>query len=668
MKSVFLKLPIVIGLFACTRVLSGQEPASERPVKDLNTPRQFPQIESRAAWAQRATEIRQQALVSCGLWPMPERTPLKAHVFDKIERDGYSIEKVSLQTYPGFYLCGNLYRPLGKGKGPFPGVLNPHGHWSNGRMADEKDGSIAARCITQARLGMVAFCYDMVDYNDSYFPDHGNVPPAKTYTRHRRFATNHVNLLWNISLMGLQTWNSVRALDFLESLPDVNHKRLACTGESGGGTQTFMLGVVDPRLAAQAPIVMVSSTMQGGCLCENAPGLRVEYSNMELSAAVAPRPQFLVAATGDWTKLTLTVEGPSIEKIYRLLNAGDKFGYVRYDFGHNYNQTSREAVYGFLAHTLLGRKESTPIPEPPYQKEPDAALFVWQDGKLPPDAKTEPELEHWLVAQYQAQLAALAPRDKSTLAKFKKVMLPAWKHTLQTPWPVGVPGFHEGSTAANGDREFLLDSTATSRQLRVWCLKPEKRTGRVAVLAYPEAPPKSADAFSADLMKQGFTVLQVALDTPPARADQFAEFFYVYNRTALQERVQDLLRASAFARQELAAKQLVLSGEGRAGLYALLAAPAADAVIADCSALNCDDDQTLLSTDFFCPGLKRLGAFEGAALLAAPHPVFLHNMGTGFRADILRGSYNALGAGAAFRAETGNLSSTALAQWLAHRL
>src|SRR5205085_3306146 len=134
------------------------------------------------------------------------------------------------------------------------------------------------------------------------------------------------------SLMGLQTWNSLCALDFLESLPDADPKRLACTGESGGGTQTFMLGAIDDRLSAQAPVVMVSHTMQGGCSCENAPGLRVEYSNLEISAAAAPRPQMLVAATGDWTKATLTVEGPAIEHIYQLFNARDRLRYVRFDF------------------------------------------------------------------------------------------------------------------------------------------------------------------------------------------------------------------------------------------------------------------------------------------------------------------------------------------------
>src|SRR2546430_14203715 len=99
------------------------------PPKTLDTLRAFPEIHSRSDWEMRAGEIRDQVLVSCGLWPLPEKTPLQEKIFGKIERDGYSVEKVYFQTYPGFYLAGNLYRPLGKGNGPFPAVLNPHGHW-----------------------------------------------------------------------------------------------------------------------------------------------------------------------------------------------------------------------------------------------------------------------------------------------------------------------------------------------------------------------------------------------------------------------------------------------------------------------------------------------------------------------------------------------------------
>jgi hypothetical protein len=316
----------LVEFFTLTLCLSALSVAAaaeldQTKARDLNTPREFPAIRSAESWQQRSRHIREQALVSCGLWPMPKRTELHPRVFDRVERDGYSVEKVALETYPGVFLGGNLYRPLGKGAGPFPAVLNPHGHWANGRMADEQSGSIAARCITMARMGIIAFSYDMVGYNDTFFPDHGSVPPSQYYVRHRRFATNDTCQLWGISQMGLQTWNSIRALDFLAGLPDADPKRLGCTGESGGGTQTFMLGAVDNRLAVQAPVVMVSHSMQGGCSCENAPGLRIEYSNMEIAAAAAPRPQILVAASGDWTKDTSTVEGPAIQSVYELLGS-----------------------------------------------------------------------------------------------------------------------------------------------------------------------------------------------------------------------------------------------------------------------------------------------------------------------------------------------------------
>ncbi|MCU0786076.1 MAG: acetylxylan esterase [Verrucomicrobia bacterium] len=119
-------------------------------------------------------------------------------------------------------------------------------------MSDTKDASVAARCIGFARQGMVG-------YNDTRFPD-SCAPDFRAkgllHEVHCQFGTNRTDELWGISLMGLQTWNSIRALDFLESLPDVDKKRLACTGASGGGTQTFMLGAVDDRLAAQATNVI----------------------------------------------------------------------------------------------------------------------------------------------------------------------------------------------------------------------------------------------------------------------------------------------------------------------------------------------------------------------------------------------------------------------------
>ena len=660
-------------------------PAEKRPaVKDLNTPREFPTIASREQWQARAKEIREQVLVSCGLWPLPEKTPLQPRIYGRIERKGYSVEKVYFQPLPGFYLAGNLYRPLGRGKGPFPAILNPHGHWEAGRLADTKDGSSAARCISFARQGMIAFAYDMVGYNDTFFPDYANVPADKYYLRHRHFATNQVDLLWNVSLMGLQTWDSIRALDFLVSLPDVDRKRLACTGESGGGTQTFMLGAVEDRLAAQAPIVMVSHTMQGGCLCENAPGLRVEYSNMEIAAAAAPRPQILVAASGDWTKDTLTVEGPAIEHIYQLLNAPDEFRYVRFDFGHNYNQTSREAVYEWFGKWLLKHPNPALLKEEPYQKEPDADLRVFPDGKPPADALTEARLIESLKNLHRAQWESLVVRDETGLNGFKKLMQPAWRHTLQIEWPNSRVRSRAEKVRQSG--EFTAATLTISRSeegpaiLASYWAPPDILTNpapKVVVIcsgnndtARPDAEAKPAGLPLA-LLQRGVAVLTVDRFSTGAAPNQFTNFYATYNRTELQERVRDLLTVCAAAGSVADPRgprfcDVILWGTGRAGLWALLAAPGAGTVIADCDQLDVTSDEALLAPDLFCPGIRNIGTFEGAAMLAAPHPLLLHNTGEKFPTVALRSTYRAMGASDKVRVAAAALPDEELVKWISH--
>jgi dienelactone hydrolase len=647
-------------------------------VKDLNTPREFPAIHSRSEWESRAKAIREQILVSCGLWPLPEKSPLNARIFGKVEREGYCVEKAYFQTYPGFYLAGNLYRPLGKGNGPFPAILNPHGHWANGRMADTKEGSIAARCIHFAKQGMIAFSYDMVGYNDTQFPDW----PAndEPYRRHRRFATNEANLLWNISLMGLQTWNSIRALDFLESLPDTDKSRLACTGESGGGTQTFMLGAVDDRLAAQAPVVMVSHSMQGGCSCENAPGLRVEYSNMEIAAVPAPRPQILVAATGDWTKTMMTVEGPAVASIYKWLGAEDRLSYVQFDFDHNYNQTSREAVYHSFGRWLLHAPEAAARKEAAYAKEPDDELRVWPDGKVPADALSEAEFIKSLVRMDEAQLEALRPRDRESLEHFKRVMATGWKHTLQVNVPEGDLMVEAGPLGKAGDyrvSRLAIGRAGKGDRLPVLMITPPRdRLNGIVILAHPDGKSAFLDEAGAPaglakkVLERGtsvvlFDAFKTGELAGAEKKAHFDLFFTAYNRTDLQERVQDCITVCAFAQTHSKSRRVILCGVGRAGAWAMLAAPAADAVAADADALDLISDGALLTRDLFIPGIRKIGVFAGAAALAAPHPLLLHNAGKNFETGLLRVVYAAAKAGKMFRAEEAPVPDDELAQWLA---
>jgi hypothetical protein len=523
---------------------------------------------------------------------------------------------------------------------------------------------------------MIAFSYDMIGYNDTRFAD---ANPSQSFSDlHHQIATNRTDLLWNISLMGLQTWNSIRALDFLESLPDTDPKRLACTGESGGGTQTFILGAVEDRLAAQAPVVMVSHTMQGGCLCENAPGLRVEYSNMEIAAEPAPRPQILVAATGDWTKDTLTVEGPSIAHIYQLLNHPERFHYVRFDFDHNYNQTSREAVYEWFGKWLLHAPEPSALKEKSFQKESDAELRVFPSNQLPDGAMDLQRFLQSLRELHRREWQSLVPKDASGLKRFQSVMLPAWRHTLQVDGPRIRTEVHVEKMTACGEFSSMpvtihREGAQTGIVANYWAPPGilEKAIPRVVILVSPEPSPLRASSSGAPdpvlpFLKNGMAVLQLHQFSSGHTPDPFKDFYTTYNRTELQNRVADLLALCSASRSIEPRRQLsfrvMLAGAGRAGLWALLSAPGADAVIADCDSLDLSDESALLAPDLFCPGILNLGGFEGAAMLAAPHPLLLYNTGSKFDTKALLASYSASGFIAKVRTVTTTLPDGEIAR------
>jgi dienelactone hydrolase len=640
----------------------------------LNTPRAFPAITTRHDWEARHKTIRDRILVSCGLYPLPRRTPLRARVFDRVVRDGYTIEKVALQTYPGFYLAGNLYRPSETAE-PVPGILVAHGHWEDGRMADGPAGSIAARAITFARMGCIAFTYDMVGFNDTRQIDH-------------RFAYDRRSWLWGVNLMGLQTWNSVRALDFLVSLPDVDPSRLAITGESGGGTQTMMLGAIDDRLAAVAPCVMVSHSMQGGCLCENAPGLRIEHSNMEIAAASAPRPQILVGATGDWTTTTLTVEGPAVASIYGLYDRIDALEYKIVNAGHNINQQSREHVYTFFARHLLGRQGSDGFTEPPYEREPVAQLRVFPDNEpLPSDAKTAEELTQYLMVRGEAELERRKPRDERSLRAFKRRFRPLWEQTLALDSPTTrrqhpkrgnasarTPGLG-GHTPPSVQVEIERDAQGNRFQGRLFAPLTPAHEGLVIV------DPDNDGAISTEgvlragidsLLQQGRHVLRINAhrsdDSPTSGRNSvhnpFEHYFTTYNRTDLQEHVRDVARACDFLRTRHHSKRVIVLGLGRAGLWALLAAPVADGVAADCSQLDLTTDDRLLADDLFTPGLRRIGDFRMAATLAVPNPLLLHNTGDRFTpTQWISDVYTAVGVAHKLQVFADRLTESDLLEW-----
>ena len=222
-----------------TRVLPDQSRWTDQRLTDVRFNQyafRAPEVTDRRAWAARAAWVRRRTLLSAGLWPMPPRGPLHARVWGEFEHQGCRIAKARFQSRPGFWVTGNLYRPMAA-EGKRPAVLCPHGHWAEGRVAETENGSVPGRCIMLARLGFVVFSYDMTGYNDSRQVMH------RWPLDELRWAA-----LWGISPFGLQLWNSVRAVDFVGELPDVDARRIGCTGASGGATQTWNLAVIDDRV------------------------------------------------------------------------------------------------------------------------------------------------------------------------------------------------------------------------------------------------------------------------------------------------------------------------------------------------------------------------------------------------------------------------------------
>lgn len=628
-------------------------------IVDTDTHFAMPVYANRAAWLERAAFLKKQILSAAGLLPLPEKTPVHAEVFGKLERDGYSIEKVLLETYPGFYLGGNLYRPLGR-RGKFPGVVSPHGHWAYGRLENQQLASIPGRGISLARQGYVVFTYDMVGYNDTTQAPHGFGGPREA--------------LWSIGVLGLQLWDSMRAVDFVSSLPDVDPERIAATGASGGGTQTFLLTAVDDRVKVSAPVNMISAIMQGGSPCENAPNLRVRTNNMEIGAMMAPRPLLMVSTTQDWTRNTPQEEFPAVQGIYRLLGAEQNVEQAQINAPHNYNRQSREAVYRFFGARVLG--QSGDYKEKSYPVEQLGDMLSLYLRQRPANAVTLEQFIADRIAEAKRGIEELQPRDRATLEKAQQEFRErlAFSLLVEKPAPDEVIA-QEKDKLDNGETLLLGRRDKGDRIPAVWLQPKRANPGAApALLVHPEgtqwalSSSMSIHGLVRAMLERGIPLLAIdAFQTGRAKAprDRERKFFTTFNQTDDANRVQDILTAIEYVRKRTGSATVNLVGLEMGGVWSYFARAMADDRVnlaADLAQFHTENDGDYVEK-FFIPGLRKAGDFRAAAVLNAGGKTLLENAAAEFPADWVKASAAAAGGQADLRA--GRMDDADLVAWLA---
>ncbi|MFM1558212.1 MAG: acetylxylan esterase [Roseibacillus sp.] len=632
-------------------------------LKDLNGYFPFTPPTSKEQWATRSAQIRHALMVSVGLFPEPERTPLNPVIHGKIDGGDFTVEKVYFETRPGFLLTGSLYRPKNR-KGKSPGVLCPHGHWNEARFFDAggdnakqlvKDGAeenvesarnhIQSRCVGLARLGCTVLQYDMLGYCDN---------DQISYQLAHRFAKQRPEMIgqnrWGLfspqaeshlqSIMMLQTWNSMRAIDFLQSLPEVDPERIAVTGASGGGTQTFVISALDPRVKVSMPAVMVSTAMQGGCTCENSTLMRVTEGNVAFAALFAPKPLGVTAAN-DWTKEMASKGFPELKKTYELLGVPDKVMlHSRTDFGHNYNLLSRQAMYRwFNKHLGLGARD--PDKERPHKRLTGKELTVFDDQH--PKPKGGDDFERKL-------LAALTADSDRKVATHPEIARKGWDVVLDAnleeagniEWQLvskkdrgsylEMPGLHNNTTYHEQVPVVWLYPKATWNKRAVLWLSPDGKAGLYDDKGDPRAEVKALLAEGSavcglDLFLQGEFLKDGTVVTKTRRVKNTREsvaYTLGYNRPLFVHRLHDVLSAIKMIQTDHhGAAKIDLVGLKGAGHWAAAANYAAGEALGRV-AVETADFKFIKVMDIrdpdILPGAAKYGDIDSLLRLAARKP------------------------------------------------
>lgn len=316
--------------------------------------------------------------------PWPARTPLNPRTVAVLDRDGYRVEKVIFESHPRFYVTANLYIPK-SGRPPYPAVLYPLGH----EAGSKAHSAWQQMLVTLARRGYLALAWDPIGQGERvqlFDPDLGESKVVRSTTEHS--ITSIQCLLSGDTLARYTVYDGLRALDYMLSRPEADASRVACTGNSGGGTHTAYLSALDDRIHVAAPScyltswrrLLLSIGPQDGEQCLP-PLLADGLDHADFVHAFAPKPYLILSAVRDFFSISGARETyAEALRAYELSGASGKISMVEADDGHGYSKPRREAAYRWFARWLKNTEDNEA--EQPIEPESEQALQVTSTGQV----------------------------------------------------------------------------------------------------------------------------------------------------------------------------------------------------------------------------------------------------------------------------------------------
>jgi dienelactone hydrolase/pimeloyl-ACP methyl ester carboxylesterase len=319
----------------------------------------------------RQQELRAKFVAALG--GFPEKTPLNARVVGADQRDGYRVQRVIYESRPDHHVTATLYLP--EGKGPFPAVLMPIGHSAEGKAADY----VQRGAILLAKNSLAALAYDPIGQGErrQLLDDNGRPAISSSTSEHTMAGVGA--LLVGRNTASYRVWDGIRSLDYLTSRPEIDAKRLGCTGCSGGGTLTSYLMALDDRVAVAAPSCYVTSlerlfaTIGPQDAEQNITGqVAFGMEHADYLTMRAPKPTLICAATRDFFDIQGTwTSFREAKRAYGLMGHPERVGLVESDSGHGFPKPQREAMLRWMRRWLLKVDDAPTEDEITVAKESD---------------------------------------------------------------------------------------------------------------------------------------------------------------------------------------------------------------------------------------------------------------------------------------------------------